>query len=70
MIKTNEISSIDGLYCKVMGKMYKVAHIATSVEEANNYCEMHSECGVIGERVSDMNGPGLIFIAPNNQVDM
>jgi len=47
------------LYAKSMGKVFLVVHIATSVDEANSYCEKHSDCGVIAEDTEK----GIIFIA-------
>ena len=46
------------VYCKSMGKVFRVAHIAKSVDEANKFTENHADTGVIAE---DKNG--LIYIA-------
>lgn len=61
----NKTPSIDGLYCKVMGVIYEVAHISTSVYEANNYCETHFGCCVVGKKGSNISGSELIFVARN-----
>ena len=45
------------LYCKSMGKVFKVTYIAKSDDEANEYMANHKDEGVIAE------GNGLIFIA-------
>jgi hypothetical protein len=46
-------------YVKSMGKIFQVKHIATSINEANEYCENHNDCGVIAEDTEK----GIIFIA-------
>lgn len=47
------------IYCKSMGKIFRVTHIATSEEDANNYCAKHADTGVIAvDREA-----GLVFIA-------
>ncbi len=46
------------VYCKSMGKVFRVRHIAKSEEEANDFCARHSDCGAIAE---DKNG--LVYIA-------
>ena len=48
---------MDFLYCKSMGKIFKVRKIAKSDQEANEYCAKHDSTGVIAEK------DGLIFIA-------
>jgi hypothetical protein len=47
------------IYAASMGKIFRVRHIATGVEEANEYCEKHSDTGVIAED----KDKGIIFIA-------
>lgn len=42
-----------------MGKVFRVREIASSVEDANAFCEQHSDCGVISSNKDDT----LIFIA-------
>jgi hypothetical protein len=34
---------------KIMGKEFEIAKVATSVDEANEYCEAHPDCGVFDE---------------------
>jgi hypothetical protein len=46
-------------YVKSMGKIFRVMHIATSVDDANAYCERHDDCGVVAEDTEK----GIIFIA-------
>lgn len=46
-------------YVKSMGKIFRVRHIATSVDEANEYCERHADTGVIAEDTEK----GIVFIA-------
>jgi len=46
------------VYCKSMGKVFRVAHIARDTAEANSFCEKHTDCSVIAE-----DGNGLIYIA-------
>lgn len=46
------------LYCKSMGKVFKVGKIALSANEANEYTEKHKDYAVIAE---DDNG--LIYLA-------
>lgn len=46
------------IYCKSMGKIFRVSHIAKTIEEANKFTESHTDTGVIAE---DKNG--LIYIA-------
>ena len=47
------------LYAASMGKVFRVTHIATSVDEANTYCEKHPDSGVIAEDTQK----GIIFVA-------
>ena len=47
------------LYVKSMGKVFRILEIAQSVDEANQFCERHSDAGVIAEDTE----AGLIFIA-------
>lgn len=51
------------VYCKSMGKIFRVSHIAKTVEEANKFTENHADTGVIAE---DKNG--LIYIAEFYQI--
>jgi len=51
------------LYCKSMGKIFRVKHIAKDFEEANNYCRKHKDCGVIAE-----TNNGLTLIAELYQI--
>lgn len=46
------------VYCKSMGKVFRVAHIAKTMDEANQFMENHRDTGMIAE---DNNG--LIYIA-------
>jgi hypothetical protein len=51
------------LYCKSMGKVFKVRHIATTDDDANAYMEKNKDCGVIAV------GPnGLVYIADFHQI--
>ena len=52
------------VYCKSMGKIFKVLHIAKTVEEANSFTNKHKNCGVIAEDQKS----GLIFIADKYQI--
>ena len=52
------------VYCKSMGKIFKITHIAKSVDDANKYMENHSMEGVIAENKKT----GLIFIAEFNAI--
>lgn len=45
------------LYIECDGKLFKVVHIAKTIDEANDYCRVNLGCGVI-----DQNDSG-IFIA-------
>jgi len=53
-----KISNGIKVYCKSMGKIFRVQHIAKSLDEANTFCKKHPDCGVIAE-----DKTGLIFIA-------
>jgi hypothetical protein len=35
------------IYAKSMGKVFRVRHIARTVEEANAFCVSHDDCAVI-----------------------
>ena len=62
-IKTTKITNNLSIFCKSMGKIFKIRHIARTDEEANTYCERNSDVGVI---VEDNNG--LIYIADLYQI--
>lgn len=51
------------LYCKSLNKMFKITHIAKTIEEANEYCRINKNEGIIAE---DKNSK-LIFIASVNE---
>ena len=46
------------LYCKSMGKIFRVQHVAKSTEEANYFCQKHKDMGVIAIDKND-----LVYIA-------
>uniref|UniRef100_A0A6H1ZV51 Uncharacterized protein n=1 Tax=viral metagenome TaxID=1070528 RepID=A0A6H1ZV51_9ZZZZ len=52
------------VYCKSMGKILRVAHIAQTDDEANEFCAKHPDTGVIA---LDQNN-GLVFIAELYQI--
>jgi len=47
------------LYCKSMGKIFRVTKVALNDQEANDYCTKHKDQGVIA--VDNKNG--LVYIA-------
>ena len=50
------------IYCKSMGKVFRVREIVTTAEEANAYCQRHTDVGVIANDAKS----GLIFLADIN----
>lgn len=60
MILSNNIH----VYCKSMKKIFRVFHIAKTMEEANEFCEKHPDTGIIAEDTK----LGLIFIAEKYQL--
>ena len=50
------------LYCKSMGKIFRVKKIAQNEKEANDFCAKHADCGVIAVEQN------LIFIAELYQI--
>jgi UDP-N-acetylglucosamine pyrophosphorylase len=53
-----ELTNNIHVYCKSMGKLFRVSYIAKTTEDANKFMKNHNDCGVIAE---DKNG--LIYIA-------
>ena len=53
-----KLSNGVSVYCKSMGKVFRVQHIARTVEECNEFCAKHRDCGLIAE-----DGNGLLYIA-------
>lgn len=51
------------IYCKSMGKIFRVSHIARGIDETNNFLKKHPDCGLIAE---DENG--LFYIADRYQI--
>lgn len=47
------------VYCKSMGKVFRVRHIARDTDEANEFCAKHRDTGAIAE----CRQTGLVFIA-------
>ena len=52
------------LYCKSMGKIFRVKFIAKDIEEANRFMLHHPDTGMIAEERKS----GLIFIAELYQI--
>ncbi len=46
------------IYCKSMRKIFRVAHIAKTADEANAFMANHSDTGLIAE-----DQTGLLYIA-------
>jgi hypothetical protein len=46
------------VYCKSVGKVFRVYHIARSDDAANEFCAKHKDCGVIA-----VDKSGLVYIA-------
>ena len=46
------------VYCKSMGKVFRVTHIARTDQEANEFCDRHPDSAVIA-----VDGSGLVYIA-------
>jgi len=51
------------VYCKSMGKIFRVSHIAKTDEEANSFCEKHKDTAVIA-----VDESGLVYIAELYQI--
>jgi hypothetical protein len=47
------------LYAKSMGKVFPVRHLATSDDDANEFCRKHPDTGVIAED----SDTGVVIIA-------
>ena len=46
------------VYCKSMGKVFRVSHIAKDINEANEFMQKNRDSGIIAE-----DNSGLIYIA-------
>lgn len=46
------------VYCKSMGQVFRIQHIAKNIGDANWFCRRHADCGVIAE-----DNQGLVYIA-------
>ena len=53
------------LYCKSMGKVFRVCYVSKSVDEANDFMRKNDGCGVIAETSGE---DGVIFVAELRQV--